>query len=132
MKKAILTLAITVIISGVNLSVNSQTQDKQASNQQDKSTEIQKFRKEVDEKIKSNETRIAELRTKMSKEKQDVKKKYAKKIDDLEEKNKDLKTKMANYKEDSKENWQSFKKEFNHDMEELGKALKSINVDDVK
>ncbi|MGQ0826782.1 MAG: hypothetical protein ACT4ON_00150 [Bacteroidota bacterium] len=133
MKKAILTLAITVFI-GTSLTVQAQAQDtKQTSNQQDKSADVQKFRKEVNEKIKENEKRIAELRTKKSEENQEVKMKYDKKIDALEQKNKELKKKMADYREDGKEtNWQSFKKEFNHDMDELAKALKSVAVDDVK
>jgi DNA-directed RNA polymerase subunit N (RpoN/RPB10) len=31
--------------------------------------------------------------------------------------------------EKSQSDWEAFKREFNHDMEELGKALKDLTVD---
>ena len=40
--------------------------------------------------------------------------------------------KLDNYKVDASENWESFKREFNHDMSELGDALKDITVDNKK
>ncbi len=40
--------------------------------------------------------------------------------------------KMNDYKANGKENWEIFKKEFNHDMDELGKAFKDLTVKNVK
>jgi hypothetical protein len=40
--------------------------------------------------------------------------------------------KMANYKADSQEQWESFKSEFTHDMDEMEKAVKDLTVNNVK
>jgi hypothetical protein len=58
--------------------------------------------------------------------------KYEKNIATLEEKNNTLKTKMKAYKNDTNADWKSFKTEFNHDMDELGSALKDLTVDNKK
>jgi len=43
-----------------------------------------------------------------------------------------MKQKLGDHKEDGKENWNAFKKEFNHDMDELGNAFKDLTVNNVK
>ena len=43
-----------------------------------------------------------------------------------------LKKKLDDYKATGKEDWESFKKEFNHDMDELGKAFKNFSINNVK
>ncbi|MFN0047523.1 MAG: hypothetical protein ACKVOU_00200 [Cytophagales bacterium] len=43
-----------------------------------------------------------------------------------------MKKKMDDYKEDGKENWEKFKTEFNHDMDEIGNAFKDLTVKNVK
>ena len=50
------------------------------------------------------------------------------KIAKLEEKNRELKQKLDNY-ETSQSDWEAFKTEFNHDMDEFGKAFKDLTVD---
>ena len=50
----------------------------------------------------------------------------------LEVKNSDMRMRMDNYKEDGKDNWETFKTEFSHDMDELGKAFKDLTVKNVK
>lgn len=82
--------------------------------------------------ITENEIRIAELKVKMKKTGNEIDSLYAKKIEALEQKNKHIKTRIETYKEDNNSNWESFKREYNHDMEELGKALKDITVDNKK
>jgi hypothetical protein len=39
---------------------------------------------------------------------------------------------MEDYKVDTKEQWESFKTEFSHDMDEMGKAFKDLTVKNVK
>ena len=53
----------------------------------------------------------------------------AKRIKELEEKNKEIKLKVESYKNDANSDWKSFKEEYNHDMDELGQALKNFTVD---
>jgi chromosome segregation ATPase len=134
MKKIISTLAVTMFIgSALNVVMAQKTEVKTTSNQQGDSKELQEFRKETNEKIKENEKTIADFKDKMSKEKQEVREKYDKKIEQAEKKNKELKKRLAEYKEEnSKSNWTSFKAEFNHDMDELGKSLKDLTVNNVK
>jgi len=88
-----------------------------------------KFKSEAESKIKDNETRIAEHREKMKKSGKTMDAMHEKKIANLEEKNKELKQKLDNY-ETSQSNWESFKTEFNHDMDELAAAFKGLTVDD--
>ena len=94
--------------------------------QVDSVSEIEKFRLEAKDKIRDNEDRIAELKAKMKEEKKEMKAAYDKKIEKLEKKNSKLKTKIAEYKEQGKENWAEFKREFNHDMDELGASIKDF------
>lgn len=86
------------------------------------------FRIESDEKIRNNDVRITELRVKMKKPGVVFDEQYGKKIDLLQEQNRALTIKIDAY-EKSQTNWETFKTEFNHDMEELGKALKDLTVD---
>lgn len=53
---------------------------------------------------------------------------YEKRIETLEQQNKDFRKKIEDY-EKSQTDWEIFKREFNHDMDELGKALKDLTVD---
>ena len=89
--------------------------------------EWQTFKAESETKINDNEIRIAELKEKMKKSGKTMDELYAQRIDTLEQKNKDLRTRMANY-EQNQSDWESFKREFNHDMDELGKAMKDLTV----
>ena len=68
----------------------------------------------------------------MENEKQDAKEDYKKKINELEQKNSDIKKRMDDYKAGSKEEWEKFKSEFNHDMQELGQAFLDFNIRNIK
>lgn len=54
-----------------------------------------------------------------------------KKIADLEARNKTLQGRIDDY-EKYHSNWESFKREFNHDMEEIGKSIKDIANNNAK
>lgn len=77
--------------------------------------------------IKDNQVRIDDLKIKMKKPGQTFDAMYAKNIENLEQKNKDLKTRIGTY-ETNQSDWESFKREFNHDMDELGKAIRDLTV----
>lgn len=104
--------------------------EKAAAQQAADAEEWRTFKTESEVKIKDNELRIAELREKMKTSGKTMDAIYSKNIDVLEKRNQDLKTKIDTY--DGQSNWQSFKSEFNHDMDELGKALKDIGVNNKK
>ena len=89
------------------------------------------FKSESEAKIKDIETRIAELKVQMDKKGTALDEIYAKRIDTLEQKIKDLKKKMENF-DNGQSDWESFKREFNHDMDELGQAFKDLTVNNEK
>jgi Skp family chaperone for outer membrane proteins len=94
--------------------------------------DIESYRNATAEKIATNEKSIADFKARTDMEKKDAKAEYKKKIADLEKRNTDMKKKMDEYQEQGKENWETFKTEFNHDMDEIGNAFKDLTVTNVK
>jgi small-conductance mechanosensitive channel len=90
------------------------------------------FKNYGDSIVNKNDERIAELKLKIKKAGKSTDAKYEENIDALEQKNKVLKVKMATYKKDAHADWQSFKREFDHDIDELGNAIKDLTVDNKK
>ncbi len=104
--------------------------DEEAKNTRE-AEELKVFKSETDLKIKRNEIQITELRLKMKTSGKTMDKIHSNKIDELEQKNKDLKTRIDAY-DKSQSNWEEFKREFNHDMDELGNAFRDLTVDNKK
>lgn len=98
----------------------------------DYTADMEKYRKETDERIAANQKSIDEFNERISKEKKEARKEYREKIDALNEKNRDMKKRLDDYKGEGNEKWQSFKREFNHDMDELGNAVRDIGKNNVK
>ena len=90
--------------------------------------EMAAYKAETTEKIAANKLIIKEFNDRVAKDKETAKAEYQMKVTELEKKNSDLKKKMDDYKSDGKENWEKFKTEFNHDMDELGKSFKDFTV----
>jgi len=89
------------------------------------------FSRDADVKIRDNEVRIAELNVKAKNPGVTFDEAYSKRIANLEMQNKVLRTKLTAY-EKNQTDWDSFQREFNHDMDELGKAFKDLTVDNTK
>ena len=89
------------------------------------------YKIEALEKINKNDIRIAELKEKKEKSGKLLDPMYEKRIENLEQKNKELRTKIDAY-ETEQSDWETFKREFNHDMNELGNALQDFNKDNKK
>lgn len=94
---------------------------------QDSISDYQQFKKEQEEKLIAHDKSIAEFKAKIAKEKKANRATYEKELARIEKKNSDAKKKLAGFKKSSKEEWESFKTEFSHDMDELVKALKNFN-----
>ncbi len=103
-----------------------------SESQMDYSEAIQNLRVETDAKIAANEKRINELKAKVENEKIEARAARKEKIAELELKNKEMKKRMDEYNDNGKEGWESFKREFNHDMDELGNALDNLTVNNKK
>lgn len=89
--------------------------------------ELKTFKLESELRIKNNEVSIAELKLKMNKPGSALEEVYARRIDSLHMKNQNLKTRMDNY-EKTHTDWGKFKSEFNRDLDNLGKSLKSLRI----
>lgn len=89
------------------------------------------FKDAAELKIKENETRIAELKEKMKKAGKTVDAMYANSIAALEQKNTEMRNRIGAY-EKSQSDWDTFKREFEHDMEGIGQAFKDLTVNNKK
>ena len=83
------------------------------------------FKTESLEKISDNETKIADLKVQMNKPGKTFDGLYRTRIEKLEAKNKELKSKINNY-DGNETGWTTFKKDFNRDMNEMGKNIKDL------
>ncbi len=146
MKKSLLTIALTTLIIGTLITscnssaekvedavakVDDATEDLKSA-KEDFNYEYNKFKVESEQRMLDNEFKIAELKATKIKLKKEAKAEYDKTIADLEQKNSNMRTKLNEYKEEGKDKWESFKREFNHDMDELGRALKDLANNNVK
>ena len=82
----------------------------------------------VEEKINAYEKTIAEFKARITNEKKENIAKYEKTLAELEQKASNMKKNLEEYKEEGKDKWDAFKVKFNHDLDELGKALKNFTV----
>ena len=85
------------------------------------------FRNESQVKIKNNEIRIDALKSKMKIAGQTYNTEFKMRIDSLEMRNKELVIRMDNY-DRGKNDWETFKLEFNRDVDRLGVSLTKFTV----
>lgn len=145
MKKIVyLFSAITLISSASLISCNNSTEDGTTENdgkdtvviEEKKETTVRvatteewaAYKADVEAKIDANEKRIAELKAKINKPGKLLDKVRAERIEALEQRNRDLRLKITAY-ETNKTDWEKFKEEVNHDLDELGKAINDIFTD---
>jgi rubrerythrin len=150
MKKTILTFAVTLLMAGSILTSYGQEPDRKSEKarenlkeakqdeiaakkdlkeaQKDSASEYQQFKIDENKKIQSNDKNIADFKVRIAKKKKENRAQYEKKLSVLEQKNTDLKKRLNDFKDNGKDNWASFKREFNHDMEQLGKSLKNFTI----
>jgi hypothetical protein len=142
LKNTLSIFALSTLVLGLNLSSCSSAADdvKDATEDVDKANEdlekakedlkidMETYRAETIEKVLENERFIAERRKSIETDKSALKVVHQKEIKVLEARNKELKEKLENYKGEGKENWENFKKEFSHDMNEMGEALKDLSI----
>lgn len=86
------------------------------------------FKKQAADRISANDSSIASFKERIKHGKKQAKAEYDKKIDDLEQKNTDMKKRIDDYKAEGKEKWETFKKDFSHGMDELGKAFTDLTT----
>jgi hypothetical protein len=145
-----ITLAVTMVIGGLIFSgCNTQTRkiDYSIANGAESTQDLKKGMKEVSEelknalnvqdwlifkkvsefKIRDNDIRIAELKVKMQRRGMKPDPMYRKKLNGLENVNLEMKKKLRVYSENQYE-WNSYKNEFKHDLDQLGQTLTDLTV----
>jgi hypothetical protein len=150
MKKTIFTLALSGFMMGALLSgcqssaskvENAKDNVQDARNNltdanqalaQAKKDSIQQFKTESQATISMYDKNIADLRVKIVNEKKENRARYEKKLAELEQKNIEMKKKLDNFQDKENNKWQSFKREFDHDMTELGNSIKDFGKNNTK
>ncbi len=89
------------------------------------------FKAAAQTKLDAYRSDIASLREKKSKGGKFMDPIYGEQILTLEQKSLALQTRVDDY-EKYHSNWETFKREFDHDVDELGKTLKDISTDNSK
>jgi outer membrane PBP1 activator LpoA protein len=128
-----LTSAI-ILLSGVLIagcSTSSDQKVKDAKENADEANEayleeIENYKAEQWEIIKANELALEEMKAVTEEEAEKISEDYEAIVSDLEARNEALKTALKDYEDEGESNWKKFKKEFSHDMDELGTAFKDI------
>lgn len=142
MKKLIFTLSAIILLTGA-IFISCNTAAEKVDKAEDKSikadedfniakeeylADIETFKKETAVKIEANNQMIADFNVKIATSKKDAKAYYVEQIALLEQKNIAMKVKLDTYEESGKDNWETFKTEFNKDMNALGEAFKNFTV----
>jgi hypothetical protein len=89
----------------------------------------QDFKNQSLGKINANENKLQIFRDKMEKSSSDVKTKYNAAVVDLEHQNRELKDKMVRYKKEGKARWDTFKSEFNRDMDKVEASVNDLTAE---
>lgn len=155
MKKSIFTFAIIAVALTTTLLVGcdsaAQKSDKADTKLQDATQSMNEAQKAADEaaakatyaeawktyklesetKINDNDISIAALKASIKKAGKKADAAQAKMVDELEEKNAKLKARLNEYNAGQTE-WESFKREFNHDMDGIGQSLRDLTVNNKK
>jgi phosphoenolpyruvate-protein kinase (PTS system EI component) len=146
MKKPVIALAFASLFLSLNLTSCSSPADDvsdaqeevdDAQNELDVANmeldkDMKAFRKKTFDKIADNKVQIAELKLAIEKDKSAMKTIHQKQIVELQARNNDLKMRLDNYKGEGEDKWEDFKKELDHDMNEIGNSLKDLTVSNTK
>ena len=100
--------------------------------QKDSILEFLAFKKASEDRISDNEKMIESFKARMATDRTQMKETDQKIIDELEQKNINMRKKIDEYKEKGKDEWEAFKVGFNHDLDELGNAIKALKVKNTK
>lgn len=100
--------------------------------QQEYEEEVENYRQSMQADIEANKLEIARLREQKIDARADAIRERNERIDALQKRNEEMEARIKAYKIRTRENWQEFKREFNNDMDELGRAFKDLGKDNVK
>ncbi len=139
MKKTTNIITMMAFMAGITLTscqTKEQKVEKAQEEVQDANLDLKKaqqeYRNEAEMRMNENEKNINDMKANMNNSKEKVDVDYSDRVTRLEQQNRDLNVRLRDYNNDDKNNWEEFKREFNHDMDELGAALKDLGKDNKK
>jgi hypothetical protein len=93
--------------------------------------ELEQYKLAEEAKIAENERKLAEFKASIAANKKSDPT-MTTRMEDLERRNAEMKIRLAEFKADSKSKWESFKVEFDHDMNEMGDAFADLFTNNKK
>jgi predicted nucleic acid-binding Zn-ribbon protein len=142
MKNSILTLTTLVVFtlgctSSEKKVENAKEDLKEAKaelnqEQKDSVADYLTFKKGIEDRISENEKGIEAFNVRLKNSKNKNWAADQKRVDELEQRNINMRKKLEDYEANGKDNWKAFKTEFNHDMDDLGQALKNLSIKNTK
>jgi len=87
---------------------------------------VDQFKKQSEKQIRLNKKEIVLFKTEIINEKEKAKIRDDEKIAELELRNNDLVIRLDSYNDESQEQWDSFKVEYNEDMDDLDDDFKDL------
>lgn len=102
--------------------------DKAQKELQEHNAEVEKYRQEIVEQVAANRRQIVELRAAIDNAQKGTKETLTKQVNELEERNNAMENRLIEFTAVGKEQWEKFKTEFSHDMDDLGQALRNFSV----
>jgi hypothetical protein len=124
--------AVALLAIGCNNSTatSSTTDTTSDSVRQDKTqvymdtAEVSVYRRNEEDMIRKNDEKIAELKEKVREEKRaESREEYSTQLDTLTQENSRLSIRLKEIGQKSKADWESFKHDFNKDMDSVGKSI---------
>jgi hypothetical protein len=112
--------------------VATDTSGTRISSDTDWEKQREEFRTSSEARIEQNDMRLTEMEKKSENSNAKLKKQYQERVSALKERNAKMREKLKSDNETNKDKWNEFKREFNHDMDELGKALEEFTKDNKK
>ncbi|MNJ85346.1 hypothetical protein D3C87_28170 [compost metagenome] len=95
--------------------------------------EVNNYRVQMQTNINDNKLLILKLKEEKSTGRKEAVAVRNAQIDALEKQNEEMEVRMNRFKNvEDKDQWKEFKEEFDHDMDELGKAFKGLSINNVK
>ncbi len=89
--------------------------------------DLETFRTKTQDLFENNEKVMDDFSLRIANQKAAVKLKHEQNIAELQAKNAAMKEKLADFDENNHDQWDTFKKEFSNDMEQLGEAIRAFS-----
>jgi len=98
----------------------------------DSAQDYKSFKEKADNQSAENQKKIAQLKEKNKTASKEIKEEYEKKIEAIENKNDKLKRLLTAANNTQTSKWVAFKREFNHDLDEMNNAIDDLTKNNVK